>query len=540
MKSFVGILLALLLCATSSFADDGRHHEELTQEQLGTVHFPVSCLPSAQKPFERGVALLHSFWYEQAEATFDQIAKDDSRCAMAHWGIAMSLWHQLWNRPDAATIQHGLSEAKIANAFHPGSDRERDYIAAISAFYSGSNNRQYKSRAASYSKAMRKVYQRNPDDHEAAAFYALSLLASEPEHDAHEKNRREAAAVLEKVFALEPNHPGVIHYLIHTYDTTDMASLGLPAARRYAQIAPAAPHALHMPSHIFARLGLWQNDINSNLASIAASRKYAEMGGEGHEFHAMDFLFYAYMQSGHEADAHSLMEEVKAMPAMKDMYGMGFDPRISALVAFEAMYPLELHHWQEAAELSLVPGASPEDDSITHWARAIGLAHVAKAEDAEKEVKEIEAIRRKLSEEKKSKAALDAIDQDRKEGEAWAEYARGKNGDATSLLRSIGGTGVSEASDQIPAREMLADMLMEMNRPAEALPEYEEDLKINPNRFDTLYGAARAAQRVGKTEMASGYYAQLVKNCAGSNSVRAELSQAKEWLAAPRNVSARK
>ncbi|HEV7218681.1 MAG TPA: tetratricopeptide repeat protein [Terriglobales bacterium] len=539
MKTFAGILLTLLFCAVLSFANEGQHHEELTQEQLGTVHFPVSCSALSQKPFERGVALLHSFWYEQAEATFEKIAKDDPRCAMAHWGIAMSLWHQLWNHPDEATIKRGLTEAKMANAFHPATDRERDYIAAINDFNSGSSNRKYQARATSYSKAMQKVYQRNPDDHEAAAFYALSLLASEPEHDTGEKNRRKAAAVLEKVFAVEPNHPGVIHYLIHTYDTTDMAALGLPAARRYAQIAPAAPHALHMPSHIFARLGLWQDDINSNLASIAASRKYAEMGGEGHEFHAMDFLFYAYMQSGREADAHRLMEEVKAMPPMKDMYGMGYDPRISALVAFEAMYPLELHHWQEAAELPLVPGASPEDDSITHWARAIGLAHVAKAEDAQKEVKEIETIHKKLSEDKKSKSALDAVDQNRKEAEPWAEYAKGKSADAISLLRSVEETGVFEASAQLPARGMLADLLLAMNRPAEALAEYETDLKTNPNRFNSLYGAARAAERAGNKEKASGYYAQLVKNCDGSVSMRPELSEAKEWLAAQQNVSAK-
>lgn len=513
---------------------------ELTQAQLGTVHFPVSCAASAQKPFRRGVALLHSFWYEQAETTFEQIAKDDPRCAMAHWGIAMSLWHELWNRPDAATIKRGLSEASIASAFSPKTDRERDYIAAINAFYSGSDKRKYQKRARAYSKAMQKVYRRNPDDHEGAAFYALSLLASEPEHDTGEVNRKKAAAVLEKVFAVEPNHPGVIHYLIHTYDTQDMAALGLPAARRYAQIAPAAPHALHMPSHIFARLGLWQDDINSNLASIAASRKYAEMGGEGHEFHAMDFLFYAYMQSGREGDAHRLIEEVKAMAPMKDMYGMGFDPRISALVAFEAMYPLELHHWQDAAELAEVPGASSEDDSITHWARAIGLAHLGQADEARKEVAEIEAIHKKVSEEKKSKGTLAAIDQDRKEAEAWAEYAEGKRDSGVSILRSVEETGVFEASDQLPARGMLADMLLKMDRPAEALAEYEADLKTNPKRFNSLYGAARAAEGAGNTEKASHYYAQLVKNCDGSDSARPELSEAKEWLAKQREVSARK
>ncbi|MGH9528672.1 MAG: hypothetical protein ACRD2S_01995 [Terriglobales bacterium] len=539
MKLFPIILLSLSFCVGPCFADEPEHHEELTQEQLGTVHFPVTCSPSVQKPFERGVALLHSFWYEQAETTFEQIAKDDPRCAMAHWGIAMSLWHELWNRPDAATIQRGLSEAKIANAFHPKSDRERDYIAAINAFYSGSKTRKFESRATAYSKAMQKVYRRNPDDHEAAAFYALSLLASESEHDTGEVNRKKAAAVLEKVFAVDPNHPGVVHYLIHTYDTADMAALGLPAARRYARIAPAAPHALHMPSHIFARLGLWQDDISSNLASIAASRKYAEMGGEGHEFHAMDFLFYAYMQSGREEDAHRLIDEIRAMPPMKDMYGMGYDPRMSTLVTFEAMYPLELHHWHEAAELAMVPGASPEDDSITHWARAIGLAHLGKVPDDRKEVEEIEAIRKKLREERKSNSTLDAIDRDRKEAEAWAEYAEGKTADAISLLRSIEKNGAFEASDQLPAREMLADMFLKMNRPAEALTEYEADLKINLNRFDSLYGAARAAQLAGKSEKASDYYAQLVKSCNGSSSGRPELSEAKEWLAKHQNVNAR-
>ena len=389
---------------------------------------------------------------------------------------------------------------------------------------------------------MQKVYQRNPQDYEAAAFYALSLLASDPENSANEGNRKKAAAVLEQVFAVEPNHPGVIHYLIHTYDTQEMAPLGLPAARRYAQIAPAAPHALHMPSHIFARLGLWQDDINSNLASIASSRQYAEMGGESHEFHAMDFLFYAYMQSGRESDAHQLIEEVKAMPPMKDMYGMGFDPRISTLVAFEAMYPLELHKWQEAAALAVIPGAESGDESITHWARAIGMAHLGKAAEARKEIAEIESIHKKSSEEKKSKSTLAAIDQDRKEAQAWAEYAEGKKDDALGLLRSIDekNSGVYQASDQIPGREMLADMLLEMNRSADASAEYQADLKTNPNRFDSLYGAARAAEQSGQSEKASDYFAQLVKNCETSNSERPELTEAKAWLAKQQNISAKK
>jgi tetratricopeptide (TPR) repeat protein len=542
MKLFSVILLTLVFCALPSFADEAHHHEDLTPEQLGTVHFPVSCTPSVQKSFDRGVALLHSFWYEQAETTFQQIAKEDHQCAMAHWGIAMSLWHQLWNHPDEKTVERGRSEADAADAFRPKTEREHQYITAINAFYSGPSTRKYQSRATDYSKAMQKVYQRNPQDYEAAAFYALSLLASEPENSANHGNRKKAAAVLEPVFAVEPNHPGVIHYLIHTYDTEEMAPLGLPAARRYAQIAPAAPHALHMPSHIFARLGLWQDDINSNLASITASRQYAEMGGESHEFHAMDFLFYAYMQSGHEADANRLIEEIKTMPPMKDMYGVGFDPRISTLVVFEAMYPLELHKWQEAAALAVISGAESGDESITHWARAISLARLGKAAEARKEIAEIESIRKKLSEQKKSKSALEAIDQDRKEAEAWAEYSEGKKDHAISLLRSVAekNSGVYQASDQIPAQEMLADMLLEMNRPADALAEYQADLKTNPNRFDSLYGAARAAQQGGQSEKASDYFAQLVKNCEASNSERPELAEAKVWLAKQQNVSAKK
>jgi tetratricopeptide (TPR) repeat protein len=536
------LTILFILCAAPVFADQAHHHEELTAAQLGTVHFPVSCSPGVQKSFERGVALLHSFWYEQAETTFEQVGKEDPRCAMAHWGIGMSLWHQLWNHPDDATLKRGASEARIAKAFHPANDRERDYTAALAAFYLSDSSRKYESRATSYSKAMQKVYERNPDDHEAAAFYALSLLAAEPSRDPNNANRKKAAVVLEKVFAAEPNHPGVAHYLIHTYDTAEMAELGVPAARRYAQTAPAAPHALHMPSHIFARLGLWQDDINSNVASIAASRKYAEMGGEGHEFHAMDFLFYAYLQTGREDDAKKLLDEVKAMPPMKDMYGMGFDPHISSLVVFEAMYPLELHRWQEAADLSPVAGASAEDQSITHWARAIGFAHLGKLAEVRTEVGQIEAIRQKLIAEKKSKSTLDAIEQDQKEAKAWEDFADGKIDQALSLLKPFAekATGVLEASDQIPAREMMGDMLLEKGHPAEALTEYEAASRTDPNRFNSLYGIAASAQRSGNPTQAAESYAKMLKSCEGSDSTRPELGEAKSWLAKHSPISTTK
>ena len=267
-------------------------------------------------------------------------------------------------------------------------------------------NLDHAARAKAYSDAMKKVYESYPEDHEAAAFYALSLLASEPHNDETFANRKAAAAILEKLFATEPDHPGVAHYLIHAYDKPQLAQLGIPAARRYAQVAPAAPHALHMPSHIFARVGLWQDDINSNLASVAATRKTAAMGmgGEGHQFHAMDFLVYAYLQSGREADAAKVIDEIKAMPKMESMYGHDFDPQTNALSAFPAMYALELRHWSDAAALTPVPGALPGDLDVTYWARAIGAARSGDLTQAHKDLREIESLRQKALAEKKTES----------------------------------------------------------------------------------------------------------------------------------------
>jgi tetratricopeptide (TPR) repeat protein len=530
------LLLAFsLLMAANTFADDqGHHHEDLTAGQLGTVHFPTSCTESVQKSFERGVALLHSFWYEEAQKQFEQVAQEDPHCAMAHWGVSMSLWHQLWNHPDAKTIKKGDAEVKKAKSLHSRDDREWGYIRAVEAFYSGPKKRDFHDRANAYSKAMESAYEHHSEDREAAAFYALSLLASAPDHDTTFANQKKAAAVLEKLFAEEPDHPGVAHYLIHSYDSPQMAQLGLPAARRYAKIAPASPHALHMPSHIFARLGLWQDDIDSNLASIAATRKTAamHMGGEGHQFHAMDFLEYAYLQSGREADAQHLIDEIKAMPAQKDMYGMGYDPRISTLVEFPARYALELHHWSDAAALQPVPDADLGDTAVTYWARAIGAAHTGNLDEVRKDVTELESIHAQLLRDKK-KYFAEAVDQDHKEASAWLAHAEGRNDEALKILHTIAEKEEAEGDEPlaIPAREMLADMLLDMNRPQEALAEYETDLKFNPNRFDGLYGAAHAAELAGKNDKANTYYSQLLQVCAGSSSDRPELSHAKQLLA---------
>ncbi len=530
------ILLAILFLTPAVLADDEGHHhkEEMTEAQLGTVHFPSSCAAAVRKPVERGVAMLHSFWYEEAEKEFQQIEKDDPQCAIAHWGVSMSLWHQLWNRPDMSTLEQGGAELKTARSVHTITTRERDYIFALNAFYAHPG-RPYQKRVAAYSKAMEKVSQGNPDDHEAAAFYALSLLAAEPDHDKTKVNRKKAAAVLEKLFAEEPNHPGVAHYLIHTYDRPDMAQQGLPAARRYAQLAPAAPHALHMPAHIFARLGLWQDDIASNEASVAATRKEVamHMSGEGHQFHALDFLVYAYLQTGREQDAQRIIDEVKAMPPMHDMYGMGFDPRLFALATFPAAYVLELHHWSDAAQLSPVSGASDGDQAVTYTARAIGAARTGNVEQARKEIAQLEGIQKKLEpQKKKDQGEYEGVTDDLTVAKAWLAHAEGKYDSAVRLLRTIADKeeGEAEASQGIPAHEMTADMLLEAKHPEQALVEYEATLKTNPGRFNSLYGAAQSAELAGKKDEASEYYSQLLKNCDGSKSERTELKHARELM----------
>jgi hypothetical protein len=538
MKRLAWLLVFSVLFTLTAFADDDKehhHHEDLTETQLGTVHFPVSCAAPVQKPFARGVALLHSFWYEEAEKEFAQIAKDDPHCAMAHWGVAMSIWHQLWNEPDAKVIARGLEEANTARTLAAkATPREQGYIAAIGAFYSDSDKLDHAARAKAYSDAMKKVYEAYPDDHEAATFYALSLLASEPHDDATFANRKAAAAILEKLFATEPDHPGVAHYLIHAYDKPQLAQLGIPAARRYAQVAPAAPHALHMPSHIFARVGLWQDDINSNLASIAATRKTAamHMGGEGHQFHAMSFLFYAYLQSGRESDAKALMDEIAKMPEMHDMYGLGFDPHLAMEANLASLYPLEMRDWAAAAALTPMNVPNTAEESFGYWAKAIGSAHLHRPEDVRKDVTAMAAIHQKFVDDKKKDFA-DATENDLKQAQAWLAFSEGKYDDAVEALRPIADKedAMGDEPQGIPTREMIAEMLLEAKRPQQALAEYQTDLKFNPNRFNGLAGTARAAEEAGKQSEANEYYAMLLKVCEGGNSTRPELGRARELLA---------
>ena len=517
-------LLSLLfvLLAWKTFADDKSHqHDSPIVGRLGVVHFPISCDASVRKSFERGIALLHSFWYEEAEREFEQISKSDPKCAMAHWAVAMSLWHQVWDEPTSVAIKRGQTEMEKALSLSPPTPREQGYISALSAFY-GQNDKTYEQRVSGYSAAMERLYQQFPADHEAGAFYALSLLST----DAHSLK---AVALLEKLFNEEQQHPGIAHYLIHACDSPELAQRGLPAAQQYAKIAPESPHALHMPSHIFVRLGLWDEDIHSNLEAIAAAQNGIDrhMGGEFDQLHAVDFLVYAYLQSGREAKVQTVIEKVRDMPARTVDYGPA---RLFVLTALPASYVLELHHWSEAASLPRVSDAAPPIQAITHIANAIGAARSGNLSQARDSLDQLQAIVRALAE--SDKEVSGAVERELQIAIPWIEHLEGKDEDALRLLRSLADkeTGISEANQGIPPREMLGDMLLELKRPEEAFAEYTAELKTNPNRFNSLYGAARAAESAGQKDKARRYYGALLANCRGSNSERPELIHAQESL----------
>jgi len=528
-------LLALTLAITffSATAWCDEHHEHFNpNEKLGTVSFPISCSPSVQKSFERGVALLHSFWYDEAQSQFKEVSEKDPHCAMAYWGEAMSLYHQLWSRPTDGDLAQGAGLMKKAKAAKPKTQRERDYVEAMAAFYRDPKL-DYEKRADAYAAAMQKVYERNPGDHEAAAFYALSLLASEPDEDLTLANPKKAIAILNKLYAEEPDHPGVAHYLIHACDNPQLAEQGLVAARRYASIAPSSAHALHMPSHIFARLGLWQEDIQSNLASIAASQKSA---GEAkmHAVHAMDFLEYAYLQVGENSKAKALVDEVAAMQKPSDDSSMGREMQryyVYARAHFAALYFLETRQWTEAMALQPPADAPATVRAITYWTHAVAGGHLRDLAATKQAVEQYNAMLEETAKGDRPYAA-NGMKTGADEARAWLAFVQGKNEEAIALLRPVADRQdvVGKGEVDLPARELLADMLLEMNRPQEALMEYERSLKTDPNRFNGLYGAARAAELAHEPEKARTFYAQLIKNC-GDSTERPELAKARTELA---------
>jgi len=535
--------LAGTLAAAGAVADDkDPPHHHPRPEKLGTVSFPTSCAPAVQARFARAVALLHSFWYDEAEKAFNEVAAADPSCAMAQWGVAMSLYHPIWAAPTPAEVKRGQEAVAKARAAGAPTERERDYVAAAEAFFRDAETVDHRSRAVAYEKAMERVHGRYPDDREAAIFYSLALLGTAPPADKTYANQKTAGAILNRVLPAQPDHPGVAHYLIHSFDYPQLAELALPAARSYSKIAESSPHALHMPSHIFVRLGLWDDSIRSNEESAAAARAHVQKTLPGarsfDELHAVDYLAYAFLQEGRDAKAREMLEVVRTVERLDN-------PNFAAayaLAAVPARYALERGRWAEAAALEVAPASFPwakfpYAEAIIHFARAVGAARSGDAARARPAVERLEALRQSAID---AKIAYwpDQIEIQRRSAAGWLARAEGRTDDALRLLKEA--VELEAATEKhpvtpgavVPARELYADLLMELGRPAEALADYEASLAVAPNRSYALSGAVRAADAAGQAGKARALYATLEKVTARSDGARPELTKLKASLKA--------
>ncbi|HEY6146618.1 MAG TPA: hypothetical protein VIZ69_02935 [Thermoanaerobaculia bacterium] len=542
-RSTLALLFAAALAAPGlarAQEDHTQHSHGATVESLGTVHFPVSCKPDVQPAFTRAVALLHSFGYEESRNAFASVAEKDPACGMAQWGIAMTYYHPIWAPPNPAELAAGRAAAEKAATLGAKTDRERGYIAAIGAFYKDSDKADHRTRAVAYRTALEDLARRFPDDHEAAIFHAEMLVSTAPSGDAGLTQQRKAGEILNGLLAAEPQHPGLVHYLIHAFDYPMLADQALGAARAYAKIAPSSPHALHMPSHIFTRLGLWKESIDSNIASADAARRQVARNHPGaasfDALHALDYLEYAYLQIDDQAKAKAVLEEAAAAKKFDDdSFAAGY-----ALAAIPARWALERRDWAAAAALT-PPQAELSwqrfayAPAISHFARAIGAARTGKLDDARASVAKLEEIHAGFlktpipgpydwTTEMASMHITAA---------SWVAFAEGKKDQAVELARA--GAELDEKAGKhpvtpgsiLPPRELLGDMLLELNRPAEALAAYEASLRSAPGRFNGLYGAARAAELSGDKAKAKQLYAKLAASC-GPASTRKEVREARE------------
>jgi tetratricopeptide (TPR) repeat protein len=540
VRSFPLVAVITFSCGAAfvarAIAQHEHEHPAGDVGKLGRVSFPVSCDPSVQPQFNSAVAMLHSFWYEKANETFAQIAQRDPTCAMAYWGIAMTYYHQIWSPPGPADLKAGWAVVEKAESIGAKTQRERDYISAIESFYKDTDKPDHRARVQRYEKAMDALQARYSDDQEARIFYALALLATSLNTSPPDKTyarEKKAGEILEKIFVEQPQHPGVAHYIIHAYDYPPLAERALDASRRYAKIAPDSPHALHMPSHIFTRLGLWQESIDSNLASAASAVKN---NSPGNELHAKDYLIYAYLQCAQDREAKNALEHPPA--------GRPNDPQymnwLYATGTSAARYAVERHQWAEAAALPVPANTFPREryawtEANLHFARALGASHVGDVPSVRKEVDQLASIEQILTQEKNSYWA-DQVDIQREISTAWISVGDGKRQQALQQMRAAAdhedNTDKHNVTPSVilPARELLGEMLLEMKQPSQALVEFEAVLRTAPNRFNALAGAARAATLSGDNEKAKKYYAQLLSNCQNADGDRPELQDARSFF----------
>ncbi len=507
-------------------------------QQLGSLTFALTGDAATQKEFITGLKLLHSFEYDEAEKVFARLIDREPGCAMAYWGVAMSSFHALWSPPAAAELRKGAQALAIARSIGKKSAREAAYIEALGAFFDNWETADHKTRCLRFERAMEQLAGKFAGDREATILYALALnAAADPKEQTFSKQKK-AGALLNSLYPNEPDHPGILHYLIHTYDNPALAMQALPAARRYAAVAPSSAHALHMPSHIFTRLGLWEEDIRSNLASVNSAVCYAQQTGiKGHwdeELHGRDYLAYAYLQQGNNAKAKEQWEELRRIDHVEPAnFKVAY-----AFAAIPSRYVLENRMWKEAAALDTLKanftwGSFPWQRSMLHFTRLLGAAHTGATGIARTEWSLLKAAQEELLRLKDPyKAEQVAIQM--QAGEAWILWAEGKKEEALRLMRAAADRedGIEKhpvtPSEVLPARELLGDLLMEYKQFGPALDAYEQDLKTHPKRFNGVYGAASAAEQLGKTDKALAYYRELLSMSA--NSDRAERKAAEAFL----------
>ena len=523
VRSFVLLTVLAFLSAPVGVA------QEKATEQLGKVHFPVSCSPKAQEQFERGVAMLHSYWFTQGGKTFEAIVREEPSCVMAYWGLAVNLLgNSLSGPPPAKDAQKAWEVLETAKG-EAKTQRERDWIEALSAYYRDHDKVSVDDRLLAYTKAMEQMTRRYPDDFEAWAYYALTLQASAPKTDKAYTNQLKAAGILEKLFKQNPQHPGVAHYLVHAYDYPPLADKGIEVARRYAVIAPAAPHARHMPSHIYSMVGLWEESIASNRSALQVQSDY---------YHATDFMVYAHLQLAQDAKAKALIDEIYKA-GRDDLLNKENLPNLATytgLAVIPARYAVERADWAGAAALPAVPSKRLMADSLIRFTRGLGMARSGDLAGAKREIEAIQGLQKALLKAKDSYWAGRSEEQILAVS-AWVAYAEGAREQAVKLMRAAadGEDGsvkhVAMENRLYPMRELFAELLLETGQAVPALREFEAALKENPNRYRGLYGAARAAEAAGDRQKAETYFAKFVALSAKADTDRPEIAQAKTFLA---------
>jgi tetratricopeptide (TPR) repeat protein len=524
------VALSSLALLSPAWCDEGHHHS-LTEEEVGSVHFVTSCSKTVGVSFNRAVALLHSFQYEQTRQAFTEISVQDPNCAMAKWGIAMSHYHGLWDNGDLAAGREAIHKAQdVAGANPETTAREKAYIDAIAEIYREDGKDKY-AHAQAFEQKMAGVQAAYPEDSEAAIFHALTLAITAPKTDKTYANQRKCGEILEPIFAKQPHHPGVAHYIIHCYDNPVLAEQGLGAARMYAKIAPASAHANHMPSHLFTRVGSWDESIASNTksAQLAAAAESTSKNGEARDqrLHAMDYLAYAYLQSGRVKQAKAVLDEMNSLPPVG---GLTLTNDY-AVAAIPARYALELGNWQEASELRARRDAVDWTQGITWMAIGVGSARSGNLERAGQAEQTLASLRDAVTKENNVYWS-NQVEVQRREVAGWIAEKGGKTAEAIATMRSA--ADLEESMDKnavtpgavIPAREMLAELLLKENHPQESLVEYEAVLKISPNRFNALFGAASAADALGNASVANHYFHKLTETAVGDE--RPELVTARK------------